>query len=135
MERPIHTRSVKRKVQAGVVAFLCVALLSNGGCTAALWRSVDPEKPVWMPCSRITEEELQAHGRKYKKSRLMRAEPVDGYFVEKTDLEKFRDGVVLVAATPFTVVADGVLFCSCLVVAGALDNPSGLGELLYDLAH
>jgi len=121
---------VKRTAQTAVLVFFCVALLFHGGCTAALWDRMDPEKPVWMPASQVTEEELQAQGLTYRKSQIPLAHPVDGYLVEKTDMQKFRDRVVLVTATPFTVVADGVLFCGCFVVAGTLGDPAALGSWL-----
>ena len=126
---------MKRQVQTLFLAFLCFALLFNGGCTAALWRSVNPGKPVWVPCSQVTEEELRTRGVEYKKTRLMLAEPVDGYWVEKTTAEKLRDGVVLITATPFTVVADGVLFCGLAVVGGVADDPSGLASFLNGLCQ
>jgi hypothetical protein len=126
---------MKRKVQTLFLSLLCFALLLNGGCTAALWHSVNPGKPVWVPCSQTTEEELQVKGVEYKKTRVMLAEPVDGYFVEKTGPQKLRDGVVLLAATPFTVVADGALFLGLAVLGAVTDDPSGLASSLNELCR
>ena len=124
---------MKRPVQIMFIALLCFALLFNGGCTAALWNSVNPGKPVWVPCSQVTEEQLQAKGVEYKQARLMLAEPVDGYFVEKTTPQKVRDGVVLLTATPFTVVADGVLLFGLAAVAAVTGDPSTLASSLNEL--
>ena len=122
---------MKRNVQTMFIALLCFALLFHGGCTAALWKSVNPEEPVWVPGSQVTEEQLQAKGLEYRKARLMLAEPVDGYFVEKTTPQKSRDYLLLLAATPFTIVADG----AALMVVGLVDDPPGLASFLNGLCE
>lgn len=137
----IHGSSVTR---CGFVALVLISLVSSGCTTGALWERFDPNKRVWIPCDQVTEEQLRAKGLEYEKCQLTRGqleqqgiecqeECLEGYLVEKSDLEKLGDWAVLIAATPVTVVADGVIIgavavtcCACSVelaplLAGIID--------------
>jgi hypothetical protein len=120
----------------GRVLFLCMfgglcALTCQSCCTTALWDSLDPGERVWIPADQITEEELKSKGLEYEKyditpDKLKQevstykgdSRGVQGYLVEKGGLRKLRDCALLVAATPITLVVDGVVVA--VVVAGCI---------------
>lgn len=110
-----------RTIALMVFGSVFIPLVSGGClCTQALWDRVNPNERVWMSSSRITEEELKQKGLEYEKYQFTRGQPsqrgIDGYLVEKSDLQKCGDYVLLVAATPVAVVIDGV-FVGAVVVA------------------
>ena len=127
----IHGSSVTR---CGLAALVLISLVSGGCVTGALWERFDPDKRVWISCDQVTEEQLREKGLEYETCRLTREqlkeqgiecheERIEGYLVEKSDLEKLGDWAVLVAATPVTVVADGVIIGAVVVAwcAGSAD--------------
>jgi hypothetical protein len=104
---------MKRIVQMGLLALSCLVPLVSGGClTSALWDSVDPKERVWVPSSEVSEAELARKGLEYEKV----GNPVTGYRVGKSDLQKFGDYAVLTTLTPVTVTLDAAAICA--VVAG-----------------
>lgn len=115
--------------------------LVHGGCTAALWEQVDPDGREWIPASKITEEQLRQQGRKYSKTRWPRQgtgevgarreeDMVDGYYAEKSRLQKFNDAVVLTVGTPVAVVIDGAIVCGLVAGCVALHVLANSPELL-----
>jgi len=96
-------------IQMGLLALSCLVPLVSGGClTSALWNTINPEDLVWVPSSKVTEAELVKDGREYKPE----GDPVTGYYVAKTDLQKFGDYAILATLTPITVVIDVAVVCA-----------------------
>ena len=82
-----------------------------------LWAEKSPKVRVWIPASRITEDQLRREGRAYDKLHLTsqdlrdmgircQEDEVDGYLAEKSRAQKFTDRVVMVAGTPVTIAID-----------------------------
>ena len=137
-----HVRRGSGVARCGFVVLLLIPLVSSGCMTSALWDSVDPDKRVWVPASKTTEEQLRKKGLSYEKHRFTSKqlgdngivcddEVVEGFLVEKSDLQKFGDTLVLIAATPFTLAAD----VCCGVVLLTASDPYALGSLLHCALH
>jgi len=104
-------------LRRGWLIALLWAPLVLGGCTEKLWRERSPKIRVWIPPSRITEDQLRQEGRAYDKLHLTKQElrdmgirckedEVDGYLAEKSRGQMFGDRVVMVAGTPVTIAID-----------------------------
>ena len=114
--------------------------LVNGGCvTSALWEERNPNKRVWIPASRITEEEFRQKGREYETIRMTKQglreigitsqEDQVGYLAEKSRQQKLGDSVVLAVATPVTVAVDAAIVVGVLVVVWECLNHPAPGTL------
>jgi hypothetical protein len=93
-----------------------------------MWDTFDPQEPVWIPASTITEAELTKKGIEYRKSS---SERDPGYVVKKGSLRKFGEYTLLTLATPLTVIVDGTGFVLCTVV---LSLPAAALEAVGDAA-
>jgi len=83
-----------------------LALMSascSGGATGTLWENTDPTERIYIPSTEITQAELERRGVKYE---TYHGTLLDGYFVEKSKLQKFRDYAFRALGTPVTVTLD-----------------------------
>lgn len=108
--------------QYGRVALILMLLVNSGCRTEGVSGS---GQRIWIPCNRITEDELKARGLRYEKyqltkERLKRAgiecpdKTMEWYVVEKSDLEKLGDTVLCIALAPVLIPV------YCVVMGGAL---------------
>ena len=94
------------------LALSAVLLFSQGCMTYALLEEVRPSERVLIPCSKISEEELQREGRAYTKY-----EDRDYYMVEKTRWQKSRDYAILSVGLPVAVAIDGAIIVGVVYLA------------------
>lgn len=124
-EPPGHRRFMWLR-RGWFIALLSVPLVL-GGCTYTdmLWQATDPHMRVWIPASRITEDQLQQEGRAYDKVHLtkqsLRAmgipgqeDEMDGYLAEKSRVHQLTDRVVMVVGTPVTAGIDTAIITAAL---------------------
>lgn len=78
-------------------------LIFSSGCTQALWEANNPNEHIWISADEITENELKARDLEYK---FFPIEGKDGYLVEKSDGQKFKDYTIRLFATPMTLTFD-----------------------------
>jgi len=71
--------------------------------THALWENAGSNERVFISTTDITPAELERRGVKYER---YRSDLLDGYLVEKSKFDRFRDYTFRVLATPFTVTLD-----------------------------
>lgn len=132
--RMLGGRGVSR---CGFVVLLLIPLMSSGCLTSALWNSADPDERVWVSASKTTEEQLKERGLSYTKYRfkgeqlrdhgiLCDDEVAEGFLVEKSDLQKFGDTLLLIAATPFTLTLDAC----CGIFVAVVSDPVAMRGLL-----
>ncbi len=119
-EPPGHRRFMWLR-RGWLIALLSVPLVL-GGCTYTdmLWQATDPHMRVWIPASRITEDQLQQEGRAYDKVHLTKQnlhdmgirgqeDEMDGYLAEKSRAHRLADYTARVAGTPVTAGIDIVV--------------------------
>ena len=102
-------------------------LLSQFGCTSQLWEDTDPRENVWINAKDITEAELKSRGVEYE---VYTSETCNGYLVEKSAKDKFKDYNLRLLGAPVTLVVDA----AGTVVVGAayvlLTNPELTCEII-----
>ena len=100
-------------------------LIFSSGCTKALWETNNPNERSWISADKITENELKAKDLDYESFPILGE---DGYLVEKSDGQKFKDYTIRLLATPVTLTVDVVAvaatyaFWGVMLFCGAQDG-------------
>ena len=95
-------RGFQKILVAGGVGLAGMALL--GGCaTSNLWDDTHPRQSIWIDAKDITEAELQKRGVEYE---VYTSETCNGFLVEKSAKDKFKDYHLRLLGTPVTLAVD-----------------------------
>ncbi len=88
-----------------------------GYTTQKLWESNNPNVRVWIDADKITEDELKQRGVKYTH---YSSKKLNGYMVEKSEVEKMHGFYLRMLATPVTLTVDAATIVAVVgLVAGA----------------
>ena len=103
---------------AKVITCIVLAAFCASCLTQKLWDVADPKEYVAVASDRVTEEELQAKGITYYRSKTH-----DIYFVKKSSVRRLGDYTIRTLGTPITLTMD---------VTGGIVV---IGAALFALAH
>lgn len=109
---------------------VCTLALFQFGCTSMLWDDTRSDELVFISSKDITEEELQKRGVEYE---VFSSETYNGFLVEKSTKDKFKDYHLRMLGTPVTLTVDAA---STVVVAGVavlLSDPEGTVRLIDEM--
>lgn len=111
---------------------VCALVFCQGGCTSMLWDDTRSDDMLYISADDITEQELQKRGVEYE---IYSNGSCNGFLVEKSLKDKFKDYHLRLLGTPVTLTVDAA---TTVVVAGAMilyTNPEGTAVLLNDLCN